>query len=129
MKNFKIIALQIFHHSKLQSRGFKILFSDTQGNFNIHNITEDTPLGTAGSLYYLKKKIKNSFFLTNCDTLVNTDYYKILQDHKKNKNDITTVVANKIFTIPYGVCNTKNNNFILSEKPKLKFKVNTAFTL
>ena len=58
--------------------------------------------------------------------MVNTDYYKILQAHKKNKNDITTVVANKIFTIPYGVCSTKNNNFILSEKPKLKFKVNTG---
>ena len=104
----------------------KSYFSETQGNFNINIINEDKPLGTAGSLFYLKKKIKNSFFLTNCDTLVNTDYYKILQVHKKNKNDITTVVANKIFTIPYGVCNTKNNNFILSEKPKLKFKVNTG---
>ena len=104
----------------------KSYFSETQGNFNISIINEDKPLGTAGSLYYLKKKIKNSFFLTNCDTIVNTDYFKILQDHKKNKNDITTVVANKIFTIPYGVCNTKNDNLILSEKPKLKFKVNTG---
>ena len=53
----------------------------------------------------------------------------MLNFHKKNKNDITTVVANKTFTIPYGVCEIKNNNFSLMEKPKLKFKVNVGLYL
>ena len=60
-------------------------------------------MGTAGSLYYLKNKIRNYFFLTNCDTIINTNYYKILQSHIQNKNDITVVVAKKILKVPYGV--------------------------
>jgi len=107
----------------------KSYFSETRGSYNIQIINEDKPLGTAGSLFYLKNKIKNRFFLTNCDTLINTDYYKLLNFHKKNKNDVTTVVANKIFTIPYGVCEIKKNNFSLMEKPKLKFKVNVGLYL
>ena len=102
----------------------KSYFSETKGTFKIEIINEKKPLGTAGSLYYLKNKIKDNFFLTNCDTIVNTDFSKILSFHKKNKNDITTVVVNKIFTIPYGVCDFKNNDFKLVEKPKLKFKIN-----
>ena len=107
----------------------KSYFTETSGNHSIHIINEEKPLGTAGSLYYLKGKIKNRFFLTNCDTLINTDYYKLLNFHKKNKNDITTVVAKKTFTIPYGVCEIKKNNFLLSEKPKLKFRVNVGLYL
>ena len=72
---------------------------------------EDRPLGTAGSLYYLKNKIKDHFFLTNCDTIVNTNYFNILNFHLKNKNDITVVVAKKIFNLPYGVCNVEKKNF------------------
>ena len=64
--------------------------------FNIELVKEKKPLGTAGSLYYLKNKIRNYFFLTNCDTIINTNYYKILQSHIQNKNDITVVVAKNI---------------------------------
>ena len=67
--------------------------------------------------------------MTNCDTLINTDYYILLNFHKKNNNDITTVVAKKTFKIPYGVCYVKKNNFSLIEKPKLKFKVNVGLYL
>ena len=107
----------------------KSYFSETRGTYKIDVINEDKPLGTAGSLYYLKNKIKNHFFLTNCDTIINTDFHKILKFHKNNKLDITTVVANKFFTIPYGVCEVNNKNFTLTEKPKLKFKVNTGLYL
>ena len=86
-------------------------------------------MGTAGSLYYLKNKIKDHFFLTNCDTIVNTNYFNILNFHLKNKNDITVVVAKKIFNLPYGVCNVEKNNFQFVEKPKLKFKVNVGLYL
>ena len=38
-------------------------------------------------------------------------------------------MAKKTFTIPYGVCEIKKNNFLLSEKPKLKFRVNVGLYL
>ena len=104
-------------------------FKETQGSFKIQIINEDKPLGTAGSLYYLKNKIKNHFFLTNCDTIINTNYSNILNSHLKNKNDITMVVAKKTFTIPYGVSDFTRSNFKLIEKPKLKFKVNVGLYL
>ena len=107
----------------------KSYFSEISGDHKIHIISEDKPLGTAGSLYYLKNKIKNRFFLTNCDTIINTDYSKILNAHRTNHNDITTVVSKKFFTIPYSVCEIKNGNFILKEKPKIKYKVNVGLYL
>ena len=107
----------------------KSYFHETQGSFNIEIINEDRPLGTAGGLYYLKNKIKNYFFLTNCDTIVNTNYFNILKFHLKNKNDITVVVAKKTFNLPYGVCSVKKNNFQFVEKPKFKFKANVGLYL
>jgi len=107
----------------------KSYFHETQGSFKIEIINEDRPLGTAGALYFLKNKIKDHFFLTNCDTIVNTNYFNILNFHLKNKNDITIVVAKKIFNLPYGVCNVEKKNFQFVEKPKLKFKVNIGLYL
>ena len=49
---------------------------------------------TAEVYTFLKIKLKN-LFLTNCDTIVNTNYYNILKHHNKHKNDITAVVARK----------------------------------
>ena len=97
-------------------------FKETQGSFKIQIINEDKPLGTAGSLYYLKNKIKNHFFLTNCDTIINTNYSNILNSHLKNKNDITMVVAKKTFTIPYGVSDFTRSNFnLIKTKSYLDF--------
>ena len=90
-------------------------------------IEEKKPLGTAGSLFLIKNKITNDFFLTNCDTIINENYNDIYEQHKKKKNDITIVVAQKKFKIPYGVCNIKENSFVMREKPELKYNVNTGF--
>jgi len=87
-------------------------------------IEEKKPLGTAGGLFLIKNKIKNDFFLTNCDTIINENYNDIYKHHKAKKNDITIVAASKKFKIPYGVCDVKENNFIMREKPELKYNVN-----
>ena len=113
-----------------KSELLKSYFEESKGQFNIQLINEEKPLGTAGSLFFLKNKIKKSFFLTNCDTIINTNYYNILKHHNKNKNDITAVVARKTFKIPYGVNNSKKGSeFTLIEKPKIKLKVNVGLYL
>lgn len=93
----------------------------------LKSVQEKKPLGTAGSLFLIKNKLKNDFFLTNCDTIINDDYNEIFKNHKKSNNDITIVVVAKKFKIPYGVCNMKNSNFEMLEKPELKHNVNTGF--
>ena len=90
-------------------------------------IQEKKPLGTAGSLFLIKNKIKNDFFLSNCDTIINENYGDIYKHHKIKKNDITIVAAAKKFKIPYGVLKTKENSFQMLEKPKLQYYGNTGF--
>tara|TARA_B100000029_G_scaffold515833_1_gene624934 strand:+ start:458 stop:1516 length:1059 start_codon:yes stop_codon:yes gene_type:complete len=96
--------------------------------FNITFFKEDKPLGTAGSLHLLKGKINDTFFVKNCDIIIEEDYSEILDYHKKNKNDITIVAALKHFPIPYGTIKTLKDGELdeLIEKPELTFKINTG---
>jgi len=100
-------------------------------NYNIHFIEEDKFLGTAGSLSLLKNKIYTTFFVSNCDILVDQDLSDILNFHKSNENDITVVSAMMNIKIPYGVLETNNNGLLVNivEKPDLFFKINTGLYL
>ena len=81
-------------------------------------IDENKPLGTAGSLRFIKK-FKKPVFVTNCDILLKANYYDILQNHKKSKNDLTLVVSTKELSLPYGSCNLSKKGDLISiiEKP------------
>ncbi|MGL4772622.1 MAG: nucleotidyltransferase family protein [Clostridium sp.] len=105
----------------------KAYFNNVYG-YNINFIEEEKPLGTAGSLYLLKEQIKGSFFVTNCDILIEEDYYKILDFHKKKNYKMTVVCAVKNYTIPYGVFTLKKNGSVevLKEKPVYEYLVNTG---
>ena len=89
---------------------------------------EEKPMGTAGSLSLLKGKIKERFFVSNCDILVEQDYSEILDYHLKNKNEITIVAALKHYPIPYGIVETKKNGQLvkMTEKPDFSFKINSG---
>ena len=106
----------------------KAYFSDLKKNYEIHYIEEKKPLGTAGSIYLLKNKIKTTFCVSNCDILINADYGDILKFHRENGNKITLVASMKHYTIPYGVCVLGKNGRLSSikEKPEYDFLVNTG---
>lgn len=96
--------------------------------YNISYFQEDKPLGTAGSLHLLKDKIHNTFFVSNCDIIIDEDYGEILHYHRENKNEVTIVAAIKNFTIPYGTLETKEEGLLadIKEKPEYTFKINTG---
>jgi dTDP-glucose pyrophosphorylase len=98
-------------------------------NYNIFYFHEEKPLGTAGSLHLLKKKIHTTFFVSNCDILIEQDYAEILEYHRNNNNELTMVAAIKSFPIPYGIIIAKENGLLesIEEKPDLTFKINTGF--
>lgn len=106
----------------------KAYFAENERHYLIHWIDEDEPLGTGGGLSLLKGKIESTFFLTNCDILIQADYDDVLQFHKKNENAVTMVCAYKNLTIPYGVVEIEENGAIKSmkEKPELSFLTNTG---
>jgi NDP-sugar pyrophosphorylase family protein len=85
-------------------------------------------MGTAGSLSLLKGKIKETFFVSNCDILIEQDYSEILKYHRKNKNEITIIAALQHFPLAYGIIEAgeKGNLVDLVEKPELTFKINSG---
>jgi dTDP-glucose pyrophosphorylase len=97
-------------------------------NYKLEYFQEDKPLGTAGSLSLLKGKIRSTFFVSNCDILIDQDYSEILKYHRSSKNEITLVAAIKIFSIPYGTLDTAENGKLigLTEKPELSFLINSG---
>jgi dTDP-glucose pyrophosphorylase len=96
--------------------------------YNISYFKEDRPMGTAGSLSLLKDNIKETFFVSNCDILIEQDYSEILDYHIDNKNDITIVAALKHYPIPYGTIETTDHGKLVSlqEKPELTYKINSG---
>ncbi len=96
--------------------------------YKITYIREEKPLGTAGSLYLLKDKIHSTFFVSNCDILIEEDFTNIYEYHKTHQNEITIVAAIKSFPIPYGTIETGEGGQLKSiqEKPELSFKINTG---
>ncbi len=106
----------------------KAYFSDFEHKYRINYILETKPLGTAGSLHLLKSKIRKTFFVSNCDILIEADYADMLKFHHERKNKITLVSSMKNFMIPYGVCEISNGGVLknIREKPEYDFLVNTG---
>jgi len=113
------------HH---KNQMIKAYFKDAEKNVNILYIEEAEPLGTAGSLRTLIHQSADSFFVTNCDIIVEEDYTKIVNCHFENKNEITLVVSLRQYRIPYGICEIENGGLLkqIIEKPKYDFLVNTG---
>jgi NDP-sugar pyrophosphorylase family protein len=97
-------------------------------NYHIDYFQEDTPLGTAGSMFLIKNKINSTFFVSNCDILIDQDLQELYDYHKKNENKITLVSALKHYKVPYGTLETGDQGILkeLAEKPKLTFQINSG---
>ncbi|MFA5149155.1 MAG: nucleotidyltransferase family protein, partial [Candidatus Omnitrophota bacterium] len=111
-----------------KSNIIKAYFSDFEHKYKINYVLESKPLGTAGSLHLLKNRIKKTFFVSNCDILIEADYADMLKFHRRRKNKITLVSSMKNFTIPYGVCEIESGGVLrdIREKPEYDFLVNTG---
>lgn len=96
--------------------------------FHLNYFKEEKPMGTAGSLSLLKDKIDETFFVSNCDILIDQDYAEVLNYHRENNNEITVIAALKSYPVAYGTIETGENGRLLSmvEKPELTFKVNSG---
>ena len=95
--------------------------------YKVGFVQETEPLGTAGALYLLKEQLKDTFIVTNCDIIVETDFEDVLDFHRERKNALTIVASLKKFTIPYGVLTTTGGTLdSIEEKPSFHFWVNTG---
>lgn len=120
-KNFDMIV-------NYKKNFIKSFFMDNEIKRNINFIDEAEFYGTGGGLKLLEGKYSESFFVTNCDILVEDDYSEMMKYHKEQKNIITIVSATKNTTIPYGTIqvNTEGHVVKLIEKPSYSFLTNTG---
>ena len=114
-----------------KSKIIKSYFEELNPPYAIEYIHEDKPLGTAGSLRYLRGNLETSLIVTNCDVIIKADYRDIVEHHLANRNDITLVASLKNYNIPYGVCDIENGGVLIriQEKPEYNFLVNTGIYL
>jgi dTDP-glucose pyrophosphorylase len=103
-------------------------FEDLEESIDVQYYKEDKPLGTAGSLALMKSKLDKTFFVSNCDIIVDDDYEAIFNYHKKNRNDVTIVACVNSYDIPYGVIHTDENGLYqdMTEKPTINYLLNTG---
>lgn len=106
----------------------KAFFADSEKKYDVTWYDEEKPLGTGGGLCYLKGKVDRTFFFSNCDNLLLSNYESILRFHRESNNIITMVCAYKNVIIPYGVIEMGENGSILEmkEKPEFSFLTNTG---
>ena len=129
MNRFQEYGCSLFYFSvNYKASMIRAYFNDCGCKYNIKYIQEEKPLGTAGSLSLLNNKIKNTFFLNNCDIIIEADYADILKFHKKNNNIITVVASLKHFIIPYGTIRMSEGGIVneIKEKPEHDYYVNTG---
>jgi dTDP-glucose pyrophosphorylase len=131
MDRFVNVGCNSFHLSvNFKAETIRHYFEQLKnGNYRINYFQEEQPLGTAGSLFLIKDKIKTTFFVTNCDIIIDEDYSEILKYHRESMNDLTIVSALKNYPIAYGTIETIKGGILskLLEKPELTFQVNTGF--
>lgn len=120
----KCFYVSVNHKAKM----IKAFFEDFDKGYTIKYITEEQPLGTAGSLRYLYNVVETPLFVSNCDILVNHDYTKIYEFHMEGSYDLTLVASMQHHVIPYGVCKIENGGKLkeIKEKPEYDFLVNTG---
>lgn len=102
-----------------------------KATYNISYIQEEKPLGTAGALKFLEGKVNKSFFVTNCDILLEQDLRDVYDYHVQNENVLTVVAAIIGEKLSYGTIDTEENGILssINEKPEISYKINTGVYL
>ncbi|XCP85368.1 sugar phosphate nucleotidyltransferase [Roseburia hominis] len=115
----------IVNYKKQIMKGY---FAEKEGEYDISWYEEEKPLNTGGGLTLLKGTLHETFFFTNCDNLLLSNYDSIIRFHKEHKNAITMICAYKNLQIPYGVVEMGIDGVIkeMKEKPQLSFLTNTG---
>ena len=109
----------------------KAFFRELKPDYKVSFVTENKPLGTAGSLSKIKSNFAKNIFITNCDIISNVNLKKMYDYHIKKNNYLTLLTSSKIQNIPYGVCHSKINGDLkkIEEKPNFDFNVNVGMYL
>lgn len=105
----------------------KLFLKENNFPYNTEWVEEEDFLGTAGSLYLLRNKLFETFFVANCDSLVEVDFEQVLKWHKEHKASVTIIGCHNEVKIPFGVLELSNGKLErIIEKPVHDVIINTG---
>ena len=105
----------------------KLFLKDNKYPYSVEWVEEDDFLGTAGGLSLLRDKLKESFFVVNCDSLLNVNYQDMMRWHNEHKAILTIVGVHNEVKIPFGVLEMSNGSLSrMLEKPVHNVLINTG---
>lgn len=106
----------------------KYYFSNLSEGIKVNFVDEDKPLGTGGSISFFKNIIKETFFVSNCDILIDQKMSAVYKYHKEFNNVVTIISSIIQINIPYGTIETTNGGALerMEEKPSIVYQINTG---
>lgn len=105
----------------------KLFLKENVFPYTIDWVEEDEFLGTAGGLTLLENKITDTFFVTNCDSVLETDFTKVLNWHKEQGAAMTIIGCHNEVKIPFGVLELQDGRLHnIAEKPVQDIIINTG---
>lgn len=94
---------------------------------SIQYLHENSPLGTAGSLYLLPGEISENIVVTNGDLLTRADVGAVLRFHIEEQAQLTVCTREVHTQIPFGVFTLQGSKVSeVREKPKITHHVNAG---
>ena len=125
----KYVSGDIYFVLRYKGEMIKFYFDNNNTDYQISYFFEgEKSLGTVGGLQLLPNDFPDTFFLSNCDTIIRAKYNDIYNFHKESKNDITVVGSMQHFVVPYGVMEISSGGRLkrIQEKPEQDLLVNTG---
>jgi NDP-sugar pyrophosphorylase family protein len=105
----------------------KIYFSDNHHDYGIDYVQEENFLGTAGALALARDRLYDTFMVSNCDVIIDTNLDRLFGYHKENGNHATILSTVRNIKIPYGVLRSDKANLQeIVEKPEYNFVINSG---
>jgi dTDP-glucose pyrophosphorylase len=105
----------------------KAFFRDNGKERQVDFLEEPEYLGSAGSLFFLKGNISETFYVTNCDIILEAEFNKILEWHREEKAMMTLIASHRELNIPYGLIECDGSGFkSLNEKPVFDLVINSG---
>ena len=122
---FSNFFISIFYKGDI----IKKYFGDgSKWNININYVTEEEPLGTAGSLSLLKdNKFTKPVIVMNGDIISKINFKELIQFHINKGNSATVCIKEHSLEVPFGVVKIEDECVKkIDEKPSKIFHVNAG---
>lgn len=105
----------------------RMYFSENHNEYRIDYVQEKDFLGTGGGLALAKDRLDDTFIVSNCDVIIDTNLDRLFAYHKENENHATILCTVRNIKIPYGVMKAKEANLEdIIEKPEYSFVINSG---